>query len=601
MKGLRWILKEILPFWPRILLALLLSTLTISSHIGLMATSAYLLARAALHPPVLDLMVTIVGVRFFGISRAVFRYFERIVSHDLTFRVLSRLRVVVYQGIEPLAPARLLDYRSGDLLSRIVGDIEVQQNLFLRVLAPPLVAILVLIGYGGFLAGFDQRFAWILAGFFLLAGVFIPMTIQRFSRGVGRKRIQGKAKLNTLVLDLIQGMTEVLIFSQVEVYQQTIRDTQEDLSTTERRHARTVGLANALMGIAMNLGMGSILVLGVLLVEKGQIQGVHLGMLALGALSSFEAVMPLPTSLHHLEETQSAGKRLVEMVQGKNRSEVDLHFLKKKRLGGFQESQESKKFQNSQSFKEARNEFSDLDIEFSNVRFRYHEDEPWVLNDVTFTIPNQGRVAIIGPSGAGKTSLVNLLLRFWDYESGKIRIGGHELKALKPEDVRELIGVVTQRTHLFHATVKENLLLAKPDATDEELFAATRRAKIHDFILRLPQGYDTLIGEEGMKLSGGQQQRLAIARVLLKNAPILILDEATSGLDPVTERDVLDEINKLMEGRTTLVISHHLEALKDMDEIYVLNHGRVIKYNRHILRGSVPGDAFRQGIPFSVQ
>jgi ATP-binding cassette, subfamily C, bacterial CydC len=564
MKNFRRVIQEVFPFWPRILLALVLGTLAISSSIGLMATSSYLLARAALHPPILDLMVTIVGVRFFGIARAVFRYLERLVSHDLTFRVLSRLRVLVYQGIEPLVPSRLGDLRSGDFLSRIVGDVEIQQNLFLRVLAPPLVAVLVLLGYGGFLAGFDVRFSFLLAGSFLLVGIGIPFFVKGLSRDIGKQRVKLKAKLQILIFDLIKGMPEILSFREEENFRERLYQVQSELIQVERKFARMSGISHALIGIVMNLGMWAALILGVLLVESGELNGLYLGMLALGTLASFEAVLPLPIAFQHLGENQAAGKRLMEII---NNVEEEC----------CQEETSHKNLQVEQGFVEPR-EFS---LEFSDVDFRYHKDGEWALKDISFKIPAQGRIALVGPSGAGKSSVVNVLLRFWDYEAGTIRIGGMDLKDFKPNKVHSLIGVLTQRTHLFHATVKENLLLAKPDATDEELFEVARRAKIHDFILTLPQGYNSVIGEEGTKLSGGQQQRLAIARVLLKNAPILILDEATTGLDPVIERDVLKEIFSLMQGRTILMISHHLETLKDMDEILILNQGKIVERGVH--------------------
>lgn len=563
MKDLNGLIKEFLPFWPRILLALLLSTLTIYSHIGLMATSSYLLARAALHPSIVDLMVAIVGVRFFGILRAVLRYLERLVSHDITFRVLSRLRVRVYQGIEPHIPACLGHLRSGDLLSRIVGDIEIQQNLFLRVLAPPLVAGLVLLGYGAFLAEFDTKLPLLLAAFFLLAGIGIPFLIRRLSQGIGSKRVRLKAKLQTLIFDLIQGMPEILTFGQGENFMKRLQGIQRELASQERKIARVSGISNALMGIVMNLGMWMILVLGILLVEGEQLSGVNLGMLALGTLSSFEAILPLPLASQHYEENQAAGKRLQDIIQ------FDLKETIQKK-----DQQSLKQPTQGIDLHKVQSKFS---IEFSGVFLKYKDGEQWALNDLSFLIPDQGRVVLVGPSGAGKSSVVNVLLRFWDYAAGTIRIGGIDLRDLHPDYVRSILGVVTQRPHLFHATVKENLLLAKPDATDEELFEAARRAEIHDFILTLPQGYNSVIGEEGMKLSGGQQQRLAIARVLLKNAPILILDEATTGLDPVKERDVFDQIFRLMQGRTTLIISHHLEALKEMDEIFVLNKGKVVE------------------------
>ena len=554
MKSMTWLRRLMLPYWRHILLALILSALTITSHIGLMATSAYLLARAALHPPILDLMVTIVGVRFFGLSRAVFRYLERYVSHDVTFRVLSQIRVKFYQGLEPLAPARLLNFRSGDLLSRIVADVEIQQNLFLRVLAPPFVALLVLLGYGLFLARYDVRFSVILAACFLVGGLGIPWAIKGLSRGVGSKLVALKAELNTQVADTILGITELVAYGQDQAYLDKIQGTDEKLRGQQRRIARLTGLSSALMGMIANLGLWFVLVLGILLVEKGKLSGVNLGMLALGTFSSFEALFPLALVPHHLEQNRAAADRLLELIEAeaavKNSRE-----LSPKPDG--------------------------LDLAFQEVSFRYDQDEPWALNHLSFRIPQQGKVAIVGPSGAGKTSVVNLLLRFWEYDEGRIDLGEHSLREYTQEDARCLMGVVTQRTHLFNATIRENLLLAKPEATDEELIQASQQAKLHDFILSLPQGYDSYVGEGGFKLSGGQRQRLAIARVFLKNAPILILDEAMAGLDPLTEREVMDEVYQLMEGRTTLVITHRLIGLEKMDEILVLDRGQIVERGKH--------------------
>lgn len=562
MKGLVLILKQLRPYRYRALFAVFLSVLTVSSHIGLMATSAYLLARAALHPPILDLMVAIVGVRFFGVSRAVFRYFERYFSHDVTFRILGRIRVMVYRSLEPLAPAKLMHWRSGDLLNRIVGDIEIQQNLFLRVLVPPLVAIMVLLGYGLFIARFDVRFSFILAALFLVSGVGIPFLIRGLSMGTGKEWVTKKALLQTQIMDMIQGMPELLAFGQVELFMAKMRQTQEELGVLQRKMAHFSGLANALMGIMMNFGLWSVLVLGVLLVEGNRMNGVYLGMLTLGVLSSFEAVSTLPMAWQTLEETQAAADRIWELMQIKAEMvEVPVHVT------------EDLSAQSLDSL--------DNGIRVSGLSFQYKDDEPLILENISFEVQNRGRIGIVGPSGAGKSTIVHLLERFWDYPAGDIFLGGRSLKKYSAEAVRERIGVVSQKTHVFHATIKENLLLAKPSASDDELEAACRHAKIHDFILSLPGGYEHVVGEDGLKLSGGQRQRLAIARVLLKNAPILILDEATSGLDPVTERDVMQDVYELMKGRTTIVISHHLPTVMDLDEIFVLERGKIVERGRH--------------------
>ena len=555
MRSISWLVRLMLPYWRRILLALILSALAISSHIGLMAASAYLLARAALHPPILDLMVTIVGVRVFGLSRSIFRYLERYVSHDVTFRVLSQIRVKVYQGLEPLAPARLLNLRSGDLLSRIVADVEIQQNLFLRVFVPPFVAILVLFGYGLFLAHYDARFSLILTACFLVAGLGIPLGIKGLSQGVGRRMVGLKAELNTQVGDTLLGMTELVVYGQVHEHLSKIHRTDRNLMGLQRRIAGLSALSSALTGMIANLGLWLVLVLGILLVEKGSLSGVNLGMLALGTFSSFEALFPLALVPHHLEQNRAAAERLLELIEGEPAIKKSSEVKSLKPEG--------------------------IDLAFHEVSFRYEPDDPWVLNQLTFRIPQNGKVAIVGPSGAGKTSVVNLLLRFWEYDEGQIDLGGQLIREYTPEDVRRFIGVVTQRTHLFNATIRENLLLAKPEATEDELIQAAQQAKLHEFILSMPQGYDSLVGEGGYKLSGGQRQRLAIARVFLKNAPILILDEAMAGLDPLTEREVMDEVFQLMEGRTTLVITHRLRGLEKMDEILVLERGRIVERGKH--------------------
>lgn len=560
MKDSRWLLKELLPFWPRAALALLLSALTVSSHIGLMATSSYLLARAALQPHIMDLTLTIVGVRFFGIARAVFRYFERLVSHDVTFRVLSRLRVMVYEGVEPLGSLQSL--RSGDLLSRIIGDVESLQNYFLKVLLPPLVAIVVLLGYGIFLGSYDQAFAYILAGAFLAIGLLLPWVIRLLGRNVGTMRVEGKGALHTAILDALHGMTEILTFGQTKRSLESVARAQEQLSTSDRKNAKITGLTNAMVGVLSNLGMLAVVAWGVLLVQAGKLDGIYLGMLALGVLSSFEAVAPLPASQHYVEETQVAGQRLQSLIQQGQR---------------IKEEEEEKK----KDFYLQDAPLINGEIEFQGVSFRYNQDEPWVLQDLSFSIPQGKKIGIVGKSGVGKSSLVNLLLGFAKQEQGEIYLDGYNISEIPPERLREFFSVVSQKSHLFHATIRENLLLAKIDATDEELHECAKLAQIHEDILNLPQGYDTLIGESGMLLSGGQQQRLVIARMLLKDAPIVIFDEATSGLDPLLEKELIARCLERLEDKTVLIIAHHLETLKNMDEILVLAHGRLAERGTH--------------------
>lgn len=561
MRNFIRLMALIAPYWKSMLLATVMGFLTVGSGIGLMATSSFLIASAALHPPVLELMEAIVGVRFFGISRAVFRYLERYLTHDVTFRVLSQIRVRFYRALEPLAPARLMEYQSGEILGRFVADVGTLEQFYLRVLAPPLVALAILPVVFVLLAWFGLNLAFILLGFFLAAAVVVPLVVRLLNRGTGRRTVETRSELNIHLVDTIQGMTEIVAFDRAGWQQEQVDAPSLKYLNLQGRTAGIGGLSNALVNLAMNLAMWLILLLAIPLVTRGKLDGVYLAMLALGVLSSFEAIIPLPMVFQHLEESLAAAGRLFAIT--------DIEPVIQDTPGPSPEP-------------------GGYGLRVRGLHFRYNPDEPKVLEGLDFALPEGGRLAIVGPSGAGKSTLVNLLLRFWDYEEGSISLGGHEIKAYSPEDLRRFMSVVTQHTHLFNATVRENLLLAKPDADEKELIRAARDARIHEFIESLPQGYDTYVGENGFKLSGGQRQRLAIARALLKNTPILLLDEATAGLDPVTEQEVLGSIYRLMEGRTTLVITHRLADLDIMDEILVLDRGRVAERGRH-------GELMKQG------
>jgi thiol reductant ABC exporter CydC subunit len=548
------LLKLIAPFTGWMALAALLGFATVGSRIGLMATSAFIIAKAALHPSIAELQVAIVGVRFFGIARGVFRYLERYVSHRVTFRLLARLRVWFYQALEPLAPARLMQYRSGDLLSRLVADVETLEHFYVRVIAPPVVAVLV----GGLMWVLMRRYDLELAVaslvFLGLAGLGVPLLTQRVSRGLGQRMVRVRSELNVALVDGVQGMAELLAFGQEQRHQERVGRLSQELVGLQGRMAWIGGLHGSLAGLLTNLAVLAVLVIAIPLVGEVRLDGVYLGLLVLAVMSSFEAVSPLPLALQYLENSLEAGQRLFEIVDAQpvvadpsSPSPVP----------------------------------QDYSLLVENVSFRYGPHEPLALDRVSLRLSQGRRLAVVGPSGAGKSTLVNLLLRFWEYETGRILLGGHELRQYRQEDLHHMIGVVSQHTHLFNATVRENLLLARPDASQADLVQAAQRAQIHEFIQSLPQGYDTWIGEQGLRLSGGERQRLAIARALLKDPPILILDEATANLDPLTERAVMQAIQVLMAGRTTLIITHRLVGLESADEIIVLQAGRIVERGQH--------------------
>lgn len=557
----RRLLQLAAPYKGWMALSVLLGALTIGSSIGLMSTSAWIIATAALRPSVADLAVAIVGVRFFGIARGVFRYLERLVSHYVNFSLLARLRVWFYTALEPLAPARLQTLRAGELLSRSVGDIETLQNFFIRVIAPPLVAVIIAGLAAIFYAAFDPSIAVAVLAFMLLAGAALPPTIQALSRSSGRQLLQIRSELNATLVDGIQGSADLIAFGRRADQAARVNALSRDYARAQSRMASINGVQSALGVLLANLAMWAVLILAIPLVRGGALTGVDLAVLALATLASFEGVLALPPAFQYLDQNLQAANRLFEVIDATPlRPAPD--------QSGAADSSVSPSIEQAA-------------LRVAGLRFRYAEHTPPALDDVSCEVPPGRRIAIVGPSGAGKSTLANVLLRFWDYESGRITIGGRDLRSFTPDEARRWFGVVAQQTYLFNTTIRENLRLARPDATDEEIERAARQAQLHDFIESLPHGYDTPVGEQGLKLSGGERQRLAIARALLKDAPIVIFDEATANLDPITERELWRAVEPLFADRVVMIITHRLVGLERADEIIVLNHGRVIERGTH--------------------
>lgn len=547
MKTTGRLIKLMAPFRWWVLLAVFLSFATVGASVGLMAMSAYLISKAALATEVSQLTLALTGVRLFAISRAAFRYAERYVTHTATFRILTHLRVCFYEAIAPLAPARLVEHRSGDLLARTMADIETLENFYVRVIVPPLAAALVSLGTFLLLGTFDIVLGIVVLLFLLLTGLALPLITRWLSHQPAAHTITIRAELNATLVDEIQGLADLIAFGQSPNYQERVMALNDELNQNQERLAVVRGLANGLTALFIGLAGLTVLWLAIPLVTGGKIDGVFLALLPLTAIASFEAVAPLSLSLQYLESGKAAGQRLFELIDAP--APIVEPESPSPMPAGY-------------------------GLVVNDLAFSYGPEEPAVLNGLSFTVHSGQKAALTGPSGSGKTTLINLLLRFWDYQGGHIHLGGQALQRFQAEDVRRLIGVVPQHPHLFNSTIKDNLLLAKAEATDEELVSACEIAQIHDFINDLPKGYHTRIGENGYMLSGGERQRLAIARVILKDAPILILDEATSHLDARTGQQVMLALERFMAGRTTLVISHQLE-LDHFDQAISLENGRV--------------------------
>lgn len=519
----RHLVGLILPLWRWVLASITFGVLTIGSSIALMGISAWLIARAALHPSVAVLGVAIVGVRAFGIGRGVFRYMERLTSHEVTFRLLRDLRVWFYQAIEPLAPARLSEHRSGDLLTRVLGDIQTLENFYIRAIAPPLVAVVIGLGMAIFMWVLHPLLVPVLLVALLLMGLGVPWLAWRLSRGAGGAMVAARADLNTTLLDVIQGLPDVLAFGQEAAYLEQVQTQRHTLQRAQTQLATTNGLQMATNSLIASLTVVALLVVGI-----PRIDPILLAPLALAVTASFEAFLPLAAAFQQMGANIAAGQRLLSLLVNRP----------------IEVPPSAEPFSTTPS------------IAFERVTFAYTPSGHPVLKDFSLQIEAGEAVMVVGPSGIGKTTLVNLLLGFWEPQGGIIRIGGEPMTRYVGEDLRRMIGVVSQQTHIFNATIRENLRLARPSADDLMLKVAAQHAQLHDFVMSLPDGYDTWVGEYGYKLSGGERQRLAIARVLLKNAPILILDEPTAHLDPANTQAVLAGIQQAMQGRTTLVITH---------------------------------------------
>ena len=543
----------------RVVLAIFLGCAMVASNMILLGMAAYLIAAAALGPLLISLTLPIYIVRFMSVARAGSRYAERVVSHNVTFRLLARLRVWAYSRLEPLAPSHLLAYRSGDVLTRLVSDVEELQNVYLRIVAPLFVATAIVLLTFGLFTIFSPILAWVALAFLVATGIGVSLLAGVLSRGSGKQQLTVRSELNMQVVDGIQGIQDLLAFGQAKDQQRKLANLDSTLGRIQRRMAYISGLQLALNDGLMNLALCALLILSIPLVTAGAISGVYLGFLALVILASFEAIQPLTQAFQFLGHSLAAGERVFRLADTTPLITEPTTPLRSVDMCSSAGST----------------------LEFEHVHFAYQPDEREVLSEINFSIAPGSRVAIVGPSGSGKSTLVRLALRFWDPTSGTVLLNGYDARKYALADLRNLIGVVAQDTYLFNDTIRGNLLLGRPDASDSEIKHVLEQTQLTNFVDQLPQGLQTWVGEHGLRLSGGERQRLAIARALLKNAPLLILDEATANLDPVTEAALLEALAELTRERTTLMITHRLTALEQMDTILVLDHGKISEQGTH--------------------
>jgi ATP-binding cassette subfamily C protein CydC len=538
------------PYRTWMLVGTLAAILTLLANVTLMAAAGWFLtamAAAGAAGVAMNYFTPAAMIRGSAMIRTAGRYSERLVNHEATFRLIASLRVWFYQHLEPLAPARLQQYHSGDLLSRIRADIDALDNLYVRVLVPVAVANVSIVLFTVFLLFYHPLLALSGLTFLVLAGVGLPIWSQARGLEPGRRIAEDEAALRTAVIDGVQGMAELTLNGAAERQAQRIDSLSRRLIADQTRLSSDHGLTQAAVGLCASLSLWVMLWIAIPLVNDGRLMPPQLAMLALFTLASFEAVAPLPQAFQMLGRTLAAAHRLFAIV----------------------DTEPAVAEPSTPSPRPER-----FDLAFDDVGFTYPDAPRPALSGIRLQVPQGTRAAVIGATGSGKSTLFNLLLRFWAPDSGRIRIGGHDILDFHGDDLRRHIAVVSQHTHLFDATIRENLLIADPEASQEAIEAACRVAQIHDFIAELPEGYDTWVGETGVRLSGGQGRRIAVARALLKDAPILLLDEPTEGLDAATERDLMQALDTLMTGRTVLLITHRPAGLDWVDQVLVLDQGR---------------------------
>ncbi len=552
------------PLRGRLLLSVLAGAAATGCGVALLATSGFLLARASQHPSILAISVAIVAVRAFSVGRGVSRYLERLTSHDVAFRVLADIRVAIYRRLERLAPAGLAAFRSGDLLAALISDVDASQDLFIRGIGPPLAAAMVGAGAVTVCLLILAPAGGVLALGLLAAGAVAPALAVAASRRAARATAPARGEFGAAVTDLLSGAADLHAFGAQDTALAAADEADGKLTALARRSAAAAGVGTGLIAGLTGLTLWGVLLLGVAAVGHGTLTRVPLAVLTLTALASFEAVTVMPAAALQLGAARASAGRIGAILDAPD--PVAEPAVPRSLPAG------------------------PVHVQLHRVQVRYEPEAPLALDGLDLDLPPGRRVALIGPSGAGKSTAAAVLLRFCQPTGGTVTLDGTDLAGYAADEVRTLIGGVPQDPHIFDASVRDNLRLARPGAGDDELAAAAARARLLPWISALPRGWDTPVGAHGAAMSGGERQRLALARALLADPAVLILDEPTAHLDPESRAALTADLLTLTAGRTTLLITHELDGLDQVDEIVVLDHGQVTQRGTHeqLMRSAGP-------------
>ena len=524
--------------------------------VALLATSGFLLARASQHPSIVAITGAVVAVRAFSVGRGVFRYLERLGTHNVAFRVLGDMRVAIYRRLERLAPAGLRAFRSGDLLARLVSDVDSVQDLFIRGIAPPLTAALVGAAAVAACLLILVPAAGLLAVGLLAGGAAVPLVSAAADRRARRRTSPARGQLAAIIANLLSGSADLHAFGAEQAGLDRADAADAELASLARGSAGAAGIGTGLGSLTAGLTLWGVLVLGVAAVGSGTLSRVPLAVLTLTALAAFEAVTGLPAAAQALGHSRTSARRICAVLDAPD--PVCARPLPRPPAP-----------------------MPPVTVSLRGDSVRYEPDGPLALDGLDLDLSPGRRVALIGPNGAGKSTVAALLLRFCDLSAGTASLCGHDLADYDPDDVRSFIGGCPQDPHIFASTIAANLRLARPGATDEDLAEAAARARLLPWIRSLPHGLHTQVGARGSAISGGERQRIALTRALLADPAVLILDEPTASLDAETRRVLLADLLAVTAGRATLFITHDLDGLDQMDEIVMLDRGRAVERGSH--------------------
>ena len=557
-QGLGWVaatrelMKYIVPYKGRLVMTFGFGVTRVLAFIGIGVVSALAVRAVKTDEPFVDLLI-LLGVM--APVAGIFHWLESWIAHDMAFRLLAEMRIALFEKLDRLAPAYMVRRRSGDMVGMATYDVELVEYFFAHTVAPAFVAVLVPGLVIGVLIYFGWQMAAVLAPFLVIVALS-PFMLRRRVDEMGSRAREALGELNAHAVDTVQGLSEIIAFTHIGERRRELIERTQNHHRVRLPFFRDLTFQTSLLEVATGLGGLAVVVAGAMLVDAGRLDSAMLPLLTLLAMAAFLPISEISNVSRQLADTLGSTRRLYAVNNEPVTVTDGPGVAVPNTVGG-------------------------VPIEIEGVDFQYEAGNRQALNGAGFKAQAGKTIALVGPSGAGKTTIAHLLMRFWDPQHGTITLGGYDLRDYVLDDLRGQIALVAQDTYLFNDTLRANILIARPETSEAELTATLERASLGEFVAGLPDGLETQVGERGMRLSGGQRQRVAIARAFLKDAPVLILDEATSHLDAVNEQAVRQALEELMAERTTLVIAHRLSTVRGADQIVALNEGRVIEAGTH--------------------